>query len=444
MLRDRFALLVGLALAAGGQAAASELLPPPAAPTRAVAAAAAEEMDLMPIAEGDGLAQPFTDDVWWDESGGGAYGDCPPVGRMGHFMADAEALLWWAQGMRIPPLLTTSPNNVTQQNAGVLGPNFNQTLTTQILVGNERINKDMMAGGRFTAGYWADDCETTGILGNFFVLNGKNFDYTASSNGNPILARPFFNVQPQTGSPRQDSSLIAFPNVWTGDIAIAASIDVLGAEAYLSENILRCYGHRLDFVYGYRFFKVNESLTINDQIVANDPNGPIVIGTTITSFDQFTTKNNFNGGQIGLLWEYKEGRWSWEAGVKLALGSVNESVNINGAATTTVPGGASASTVGGLLALPSNIGSYNHSQFALIQETQVGVGYQVTSSLRATVAYNLIYLTHMVRPGDQVDLLVNPTQINSGTLVGAARPQFEFKDTDFWLQGVNLGLEYRW
>ena len=58
------------------------------------------------------------------------------------------------------------------------------------------------------------------------------------------------------------------------------AMDVLGAEAYLSENILRCYGHRLDFVYGYRFFKVNESLTINDQIVANDPNGPIVIGTT--------------------------------------------------------------------------------------------------------------------------------------------------------------------
>jgi hypothetical protein len=50
----------------------------------------------------------------------------------------------------------------------------------------------------------------------------------------------------------------------------------------------------------------------------------------------------------------------------------------------------------------------------------------------------------MVRPGDQVDLLVNPTQINSGTLVGAARPQFDFKESDFWLQGVNLGLEYRW
>ena len=193
------------------------------------------------------------------------------------------------------------PRQHRQANAGVLGPDFSQTFTTQILAGGDRINKQMQTGGRITAGYFTDDCETTGILGNFFALDGQNYEYTASSAGLPILARPFFNVQPQSGDPRQDSSLIAFPNVWTGDITIAASIDVLGAEAYLSENILRCYGHRLDFVYGYRFFRVNENLQINDAIVANDPNGPIVIGTTITSFDQFTTKNSFNGGQIGLL-----------------------------------------------------------------------------------------------------------------------------------------------
>jgi len=444
MLRDRFALLVGLALAAGGQAAASELLPPPAAPTRASAVAAAEEFDMMPVAEGEGMGESYGEDVWWDEYGGDSYSNYGHGGRVGHFMADAEALLWWAEGMRLPPLVTTSSNNTAQANAGVLGTNFTETFNTQILAGAERVNKKMQGGGRITLGYWTDDCETTGILGNFFVLDGQNSTFSASSNGSPILARPFFNVEPQVGDPRQDSSLIAFPNVWTGAIDITTSIDVLGAEAYLSENILRCYGHRLDFVYGYRFFRVNEDLLINDAIVASDPTGPIAIGTTITSFDQFTTKNSFNGGQIGLLWEYKEGRWSWEAGVKLALGAVNERVVINGGATTIVPGGASASTVGGLLALPSNIGTYRNSQFALLQETQVGMGYQLTQGLRATVAYNLMYLSHLVRPGDQVDLFVNPTQINSGTLVGASRPQFEFKEADFWLQGVNFGLEYRW
>jgi hypothetical protein len=444
MLRERFALLVGLALATAGPAAASELPPPPAPAAPRAAAEAAGEPEIMPIPEQAGAGyEPYAEDMWWDEYGE-PYADCAPVGRRGHFMADAEALLWWAEGMRLPPLVTTSPSNTAQENAGVLGPDFAESLNTQILFGAERVNKELQPGGRITIGYWADDCETTGLLGNFFVLDGQNFEYDNASQGVPILARPFFNVQPQSGDPRQDSSLIAFPNVWTGQISITGSIDVLGAEAYLSENIFRGCGHRVDFLYGYRFLRVDEDLLIQDQIVANDPDGPIVIGTTISSFDSFTTRNSFNGGQLGLVWEYKEGRWIWEAAVKLALGAVNERVRINGGATTVVPGGGSSSAVGGLLALPSNIGEYENSQFALIEETQVGVGYQVTCSLRATVSYNLIYLSHLVRPGDQVNLLVNPTQINGGQLVGAAQPAFEFKEADFWLQGVNLGLEYRW
>ncbi|HET7719587.1 MAG TPA: BBP7 family outer membrane beta-barrel protein, partial [Acidimicrobiales bacterium] len=62
--------------------------------------------------------------------------------------------------------------------------------------------------------------------------------------------------------------------------------------------------------------------------------------------------------------------------------------------------------------------------------------------------YTVLYWSSVVRPGDQVDLLVNASQIPSNLLptglVGPARPAVLFRDTDFWAQGVNLSLEVRY
>ena len=38
---------------------------------------------------------------------------------------------------------------------------------------------------------------------------------------------------------------------------------------------------------------------------------------------------------------------------------------------------------------------------------------------------------------------MNASQFPPGTLSGAARPNFVFHTTDFWAQGLNVGLEYR-
>ena len=53
----------------------------------------------------------------------------------------------------------------------------------------------------------------------------------------------------------------------------------------------------------------------------------------------------------------------------------------------------------------------------------------------------------MVRPGEQIDVAVNSTQVPTsvlfGPLTGPARPAFNFRQSDFWAQGLNLGLEFR-
>jgi hypothetical protein len=54
----------------------------------------------------------------------------------------------------------------------------------------------------------------------------------------------------------------------------------------------------------------------------------------------------------------------------------------------------------------------------------------------------------VVRPGDQIDRVVNPTQLPlsaaASQLIGPARPVPVLRDTDFWAQGINFGVEFRY
>ena len=52
-------------------------------------------------------------------------------------------------------------------------------------------------------------------------------------------------------------------------------------------------------------------------------------------------------------------------------------------------------------------------------------------------------LSSVARAGDQVDLRVNPNLITT-TPVGPANPPFAIHDTNYWAQGVNFGLEFRY
>ena len=67
------------------------------------------------------------------------------------------------------------------------------------------------------------------------------------------------------------------------------------------------------------------------------------------------------------------------------------------------------------------------------------------ASSGATVGYSFIYWSRVVRPGDQIELDVNPDLLppELDPVEGALRPRFAFNDTDYWLHGLNVGLECR-
>ena len=145
--------------------------------------------------------------------------------------------------------------------------------------------------------------------------------------------------------------------------------------------------------------------------------------------------------------EYRRGNVFVDLRGAVALGSTHEEIDIQGSTVITPPAGTPTSLPGGLLALPTNIGQFSRDRFAVVPEVGLHVGYQVTNFARAFVGYSFLYCSNVVRAGDVIDRTVNlsqiPTTMGNGTLTGPARPAVLFKDTDFWAQGVDFGLEFR-
>jgi hypothetical protein len=365
-------------------------------------------------------------EVWEDPTGycddgscGMGCGWCRPG-----FWGRAEYLAWWVRGANTPPLVTTSPDGTSVGSAGVL-PN------ATILFGDQQINDKARSGGRFTLGYWFDDCQTLGIENTFFFIGGSNDGYNASSSGSPILARPFFNTD--TGN--NDAILLAYPGVVAGGINISSSRSIYSNELNLRRGLYEDCCRRVDVLAGYRYMRLGETLDINtnstDLQSAEE-------GAQFLATDQFSTNNNFNGGQLGLNLQFTRGCWTWDFLGKVALGGVSQRARINGS-TTITQGGDSNTYSGGILALPSNIGQHDQTVFGVLPEFGVNLRYQWTPLWRVNIGYTFMALTNVLRPGDQISLSIDPDQIPPGT--AANFPQYNFNQSDVWLQGINFGVE---
>ncbi|MCI0682644.1 MAG: BBP7 family outer membrane beta-barrel protein [Gemmataceae bacterium] len=199
-----------------------------------------------------------------------------------------------------------------------------------------------------------------------------------------------------------------------------------------------CY--RVDLLAGYRFLSLDEDLTISEIEIGTGPDDPLR-GVPFFIDEGFSASNDFHGGQIGVIAEWARCRTFVRLVGKVALGGNSRTVTING--VTRVDG--LAPETGGFLALPSNIGRYTSTEFAVVPEVGLTLGYQLTPRLRVMMGYSFLYWTNVARPGDQIDLAVNTSQPPLGNgLVGQARPASSFGDSDFWAHGLSFGFEFRY
>jgi hypothetical protein len=357
---------------------------------------------------------------------------CPSTGR---FWIGADYLLWQVRGDSVPALVTTSPPGTARTGAGVLS-----SPGTSTLFGDSALNNDWRSGFRLDAGGWLDCDQKFGVEADFFILGNATSNFNMSSDGNPILARPFFNVL--TGM--QDSELIAYPGVLNGQVAIRDTSSLLGTGVWARCNLCCSPCYRLDALLGYRYLRLADNLGINENLTSTDPTSTTVpLGTRVDVSDEFDTMNNFNGVDLGLAGEWHHGNWVVEGAMKVALGVTNSEVDVNGSTTIAVPGFAPLTQPGGLLALSSNSGRYSKDRFSVVPEAGIKLGYDVTPHVRVAVGYDFLYWTDVMRPGGQIDTVVNPNLLAPATPGGPARPMRLDDTTDIWVQGVSFSLEFR-
>ena len=136
--------------------------------------------------------------------------------------------------------------------------------------------------------------------------------------------------------------------------------------------------------------------------------------------------------------------WSLEVLANLSLGSTRSHMTIDGETVVTPPlGPAQVYPQGAMLALPTNMGTLEQTAFTVIPELGVNVGLDLTCRMRATFGYSLLYWSRVARPGDMIDTDVNPTQFPTGSLEGFPAPRRRCAFSDYWAQGLSIGLDYR-
>lgn len=362
------------------------------------------------------------------------------AGDDNRFWADGQALLWWVKAQHVPALVSTSPVGTPQATAGVLG-----TSTGSVLYGNTDVNGGLRPGGDFDVGYWIDAQHRFALTARYFFLTDKESTFDAASSGNPILARPFINAT--TGA--QAALLVAFPGVLNAaSINVSTSSrDIFDAEVGGEQVLVGPAGTRYVAMFGYRYFQINESLGINQVATALASTNPysVPVGSTVAIADAFKTHNDFNGGNFGLRIERSEGNLDVSFLAKLGVGFIHEATEILGSTQTTAVGGTPVTTTGGFLALPTNVGHFGRDDVALIPEFGCTLGYRLNDSWRVFGGYTFLYVSRLLRASDQVDVTVNTTQLPpTNALSGAARPAATLNVTDLWMQGINLGFEFRY
>jgi hypothetical protein len=92
-----------------------------------------------------------------------------------------------------------------------------------------------------------------------------------------------------------------------------------------------------------------------------------------------------------------------------------------------------------------NAGRHVDNTYVVVPELGAHASLELLPGVKVRAAYNFLYINSVMRPGEQVDLVVNarlvPLSQAFGSLTGPAAPTFPFRKTDFYAHGVQFGIE---
>lgn len=345
-----------------------------------------------------------------------------------------ELLIWRMRGDSVPVLAATSATD----GSGALGDPG-----TVVLFDSGSLNNRAQIGYRWRGAYWFADERKWGLETGFFFLGRRGDTTNFSSNDYSTLTRPVYALNTN----QEAAETVASPGLSTGVLSIDSTSRLWGLEANALRRICFGCGNHFDVILGYRYLSLVERIQITEFITAG-ANAPDPAGTQIFVQDRFHTNNAFHGGQIGARYEQRWGRFSADIRATIAIGATIQVLEIGGNQVRTRPGEATERFTGGLMATPTNIGHFSRNRFSVVPEVGLNLGCDITPRVRALVGYNFLYWSSVLRPGQQIDRVIDVSQVPNAPAgiapTGQQRPGVLFDDSGLWVQGVNLGLEFRW
>ncbi len=374
------------------------------------------------------------------------------------FYGGSEYLLWWVKGAPLSvPLVTTGPESTHE---GII-----RTSETTILYGapfapgtggNDTQNFSALSGGRLWLGYWLDDAQRFAVEAGGFALQQANADYDVQSNaaGSPGLSIPLYNSFFYMGEGRcnpkeptcgtgvgEDRAPDAIPGELAGSIAITNTLQLWGLHANAAVNFIRTPTWDVSALGGFRYLNLSEDFNMYSTITGIG--GSSFAGQSGHTDDDFATRNQFYGGLLGLRARGMYGPFSLESTLTASLGVNRETISING--MYQAYGFFTTSGPYGMFATPANSGTTSSNKFAVVPEARIKLGYDITPSVRVTVGYDFLYWSNVVRPTDQIDRNVVKGEFyqEDRFSTSLAYPERLDKTTDFYAQGVSVGLQAR-
>jgi hypothetical protein len=345
----------------------------------------------------------------------------------------AEALLWWFKDSPAPTPLVTD---------GLVG-----APGTRVFLGGEDLDANPNAGFRLSAGYALT--ERWGLESNVFYVPSSSTSRSVSASGQPGttgLRIPFFDVT----LPGESTTGLASPGRFAGSATEELRNSLLGSELNVALRAPMGGPWRMDLLGGFRYLRLRESYAFSTDSPSITP--PIDVFQTK---DEFDATNNFFGAQLGARARGDWGSWFASGVVKVGLGAMVQSVDIDGRVVTndfnSVAGvGPTQTYAGGYFAQPTNMGHHTRSRFAVVPEAGLTVGYRLTPWMAIVAGYTFLYVNDVARAPQQVNRSINPTgrpgfgdNPSTTPFTGPAEPSFRVKSSDFWAQGLNVGLALR-
>jgi hypothetical protein len=206
-------------------------------------------------------------------------------------------------------------------------------------------------------------------------------------------------------------------------LSVTSTARLWGTEANVLVRFCSEWDYRLDLIGGFRYLDLVERLQV-DQLSLDFGGLPTSL---LASTDNFRTRNQFYGGQVGgrILLQLVDELWSIDLRGLVALGAICQTIDISGTTVQTRPGLAPSILPFGVLTSTSSRGRVTTDQLSVSPQAEIRICYQPINCLRVFAGYSFLSWSSVARPGNQTSLDA-------------------LRDSLFCVQGIMFGGDFRY